>query len=202
MSSTLQTSRNQTEQRALQLLGSGLGPSVVATAIGISESRISQLMSMPDFAAEVSTLRFNNLQKHNEMDDKYDEMEKKLAESLKEQLPMMMRPMEILRALSTINGMKRRGQSAPDQIVHQNTVVNLLMPQVVVQKFTTNVNNQVIHAGDQTLETIQGSVLLNAAKAKLNGLHNEIPTYTSVTEVGSPRDESSGPAQISDGREK
>lgn len=197
MSTQIQSSRNQTEQRAIKLLGSGLGASVVATAIGVSESRISQLMSQSDFAAEVAELRFNNLQKHNEMDDKYDAMEKTLGENLKEMLPMIMRPMEILKALQVVNGMKRRGQSAPDQVTHQNTVVNLLMPNVVVQKFTTNVNNQVIHAGDQTLETIQGSVLLNAAKAKLNGLHTQIRDYTEVTEVGS-----SGPAAIQDGREQ
>lgn len=186
----IQSARSQKEQRAIKLLGGGQPPVVVAQAVGVTESMISQWMSDPAFANEVTELKFHSLQKFNEMDDKYDEMEKQLAKQLKEQLPMLMRPMEILKALSVVNAMKRRGQSAPEQVSHQSQVVNLLMPTVIIQKFTTNVNNQVIHAGDQTLETIQGSVLLNAAKAKQAemsklglGLHNEPPTYTATREV-------------------
>lgn len=188
--SQIQSAWNQNEQRCMKLLGSGLGPGVVAQAVGVSESRISQLMSDPVFAAEVSTLRFQSLNKHNEMDNQYDRMEKKIADALEEQLPLMMRPQELLKAASVINGMKRRGASAPEQITHQNQVVNLLMPKVIIQQFTTNVNNQVIQAGGQTLETIQGSTLLNAAKSKKAemsklglGLHNELPNYTESREL-------------------
>lgn len=178
----IQSARSQTEQRAISLLGSGCSPGTVATAIGVSESRISQLMADADFAKEVSDLRFQNLNKHNEHDSKLDEMEAMVIKNLKEVLPIMMRPMELLKAAQVLNGMKRRGQSAPEQLVQQNQVVTLVMPNIVVQKFTTNVNNQVIHAGGQTLETIQGSTLLAAAKAK-QGLHNEIREYTRESEI-------------------
>lgn len=166
MSSTIQSSRSQLEQKAIKLLGSGLSPGTVATAIGVSESRISQLMSQDDFAAEVTQLRFENLQKHNELDSLYDSMEAKVAKNVEEMLPLITRPADLLKLMSTLNSMKRKGQSAPEQMTHQNTVVNLLMPVQITQKFTTNVNNQVIQAGDQTLQTIQGSSLLAAAKAK------------------------------------
>lgn len=181
----VQTARSQSAQRALKLLGSGCGASVVATACGISESAVSQMLADTEFAKEVSELRFHNLNKHNEHDNILDEMEVTLAASLKEQLPLLMRPADILRALQVVNNMKRRGQSAPEQLLQQNQVVQLLMPVVITQKFTTNVNNQVIIAGNQTLETIQGSVLLNAAKAKQAGLHNEPPTYTRTSELSS-----------------
>jgi hypothetical protein len=174
------------------LLGGGQPAVVVAQAVGVTESMVSQWMSDASFAAEVTELKFHNLQKFNEMDDKYDGMEKKLATQLEEVIPLLMRPMEIAKVLQTVNNMKRRGQSAPEHVTAQSTVVNLLMPKVIVQQFTTNVNNQVIHAGGQTLETIQGSVLLNAAKAKQAemsklglGLHNELKNYTANTEVTS-----------------
>lgn len=155
---------NSTEQRALKLLGGGYGPEVAATATGVTVSRISQLLSEPEFAAAVSELRFQNLQKHNERDDTYDTMETKLLAQLEDVLPLMMRPMEILKAIQVINAAKRRGQSAPDTVTQQNTVVNLTMPTLIMQKFTTNINNQVIQAGEQTLETIQSSSMLTAAK--------------------------------------
>jgi acetylornithine/succinyldiaminopimelate/putrescine aminotransferase len=165
---------NSTEERALKLLGSGCGPEVVATAVGVTVSRISQLLSEPEFAAAVSDLRFQSLQKHNEMDNKYDSMEEKLLRQLDDLLPLMMRPMEILKAIQVINAAKRRGQSAPESITHQNTVVNLVMPTQIIQKFTTNINNQVTNAGSQTLETMQSSTLLNAAKKRAEQLAGEL----------------------------
>lgn len=157
---------NSTEERALKLLGSGCGPEIVATAIGVTVGRISQLLSTPEFAAAVSELRFQHLQKHNEMDNAYDSMEEQLLTQLKDILPLMMRPMEILKAIQVINAAKRRGQSAPESITNQNTVVNLTMPAIIMQQFTTNINNQVVRAGNQTLETIQSSSMLNAAKVR------------------------------------
>ncbi len=181
----VQVVRGATEERALKLLGSGCGPEVVATAVGVSVSRISQLLSEPEFAAAVSELRFQNLQKHNEMDDKYDTMEKKLLVQLEDVLPLMMRPMEILKAIQVINAAKRRGQSAPESITHQNTVVNLVMPTALIQKFTTNINNQVINAGNQTLETMQSSQMLVRSKekevARLRGAIENAITGTEFT---------------------
>lgn len=172
--------RNATEQRALALLGSGCGPEVVASALGVSASRISQLLSEESFAIEVANLRFQNLQKHNEIDSTYDALEKKLLGQLEDVLPLMMRPNDILRAVSVINGAKRRGQSAPEQITHQNQVVNLTMPIKIVQQFTTNIQNQVVQAGSQTLETIQAGALLartaHAATTKTQLLENSSGT--------------------------
>lgn len=167
MSAITTSKNNSTESRALQLLGSGINPETVAAACGVSVSRISQLLSEPEFTAQVAELRFNNLQKHNATDAKYDEMEDTLLERLKDCLPLiMMDPMKLLKAISVINNAKRRGVSAPEQITAQNTVVQLVMPNIIVQKFTTNINNQVIHAGEQTLETIPSHML--ASKYKEN----------------------------------
>lgn len=183
--SQIQSARSQVEQRAIKLLGNGTPASVVAQAVGVSESRISQLMADESFATEVNELKFVNLNKHNEQDAKLDQMEAQLTDMMKEQLPLLMRPNDILRAMQVINKMERRGASAPEQIHSHNQVVNLLMPNVIVQKFQTNVNNQVIVANGQTLETIQGSTLLAAAKAKQGLLSHELPTYVRTEEVSS-----------------
>lgn len=162
---------NSTEERAIKLLGSGVSPEQAATALGVTPSRISQLLSDQDFAQAVAELRFEALQKHNATDAAYDMLEDQLIEKLADVLPLMIRPMEILKAIQVINGAKRRGQSAPEQITHQNTVVNLVMPTQIIQKFQINSNNQITNVGSQTLETIQSTSLLNQAKAKqlLNG---------------------------------
>lgn len=183
MGTALQSSWNQTQLRALELLGSGLSPTVVATAVGVTEPRIAQMLSEPDFAAAVGEKKFHALQKHNTIDAEYDDMEITLQKSLREQLPLMQRPMEILKALQVLNAAKRRGTSAPEQVSQQSTVVQLLMPVQITQKFTTNINNQVIVAGDQTLETIQSSALLNSTKQKAQSLHHESQGFTRVEEI-------------------
>jgi len=154
--------------RALTLLGQGIPASVVAATCGVSESRISQLVSDPAFAAQVAELRFSSLQKHNERDSKYDTMEDALIDKLRDLLPLMMRPMEVLKAIQVINAAKRRGASSPDQVVQQQTFINLSIPTTLIQKFQINSNNHVTQAGEQTLLTLQSGSLLKKIKEQQN----------------------------------
>lgn len=175
MSNHTTSNYNSTEARALELLGSGLGAEVVANACGVTVSRISQLLSEPEFAAQVSELRFNNLQKHNVRDSSYDALEDTLIERMRDLLPLMLRPMEILKAIAVINGAKRRGQSAPEVISASNTIVTLVMPKQIIQNFTVNLNNQVIKAGSQELLTIQSGNMNKMLKDinNINGVSDE-----------------------------
>ena len=150
-----------TEERALSLLGSGVSAEQTASACGVTPSYISQLLSDAEFAGAVAEARYNNLARHNALDDKYEDLESKLLQTLSDVRPLLTRPMEILKAISVINNAKRRGSSAPANITPQNTVVQLVMPTVLMQKFQVNINNQVLVAGEQTLQTIQSSSLLN-----------------------------------------
>ena len=119
---------SSTEDRVLTLLGQGLPADVVANAVGVSPSRISQLVSDPDFAAKVAELRFSGLIKHNARDSRYDSLEDQLLEKMENLLPMMYKPFEVLKAIQVINAAKRRGVSAPEQIVGQQTVIPLSSP--------------------------------------------------------------------------
>jgi predicted transcriptional regulator len=168
-----------TETRALSLLGAGVSPEQVAAALGVTPSAISQMLSREDFALAVSQLRYEALSKHNERDSTYDSLEDKLLLKLKDLLPLMMRPMEVLKALQVLNGAKRRGQSAPEQITNQQTVVNITMPTTIVNKFVTNSRNQVIQAGTQELETLQSGVLLRQFKGE--GVANDMPRLATHT---------------------
>lgn len=163
---TFESSLTASEKRALTLLGQGVIPEQAAAASGLSPSRISQLLSQEDFAARVAELRFEALSKHNERDASYDSLEDSLLEKMKDCIPMMVRPQEILRAIQIINQAKRRGSSAPSAITEQTTIVQLVMPTQILTKFQINSDNQVVQAGDQPLVTIQSGTLLNQIKEK------------------------------------
>lgn len=156
------------EDRAAALLGSGLPPATVAASLGCSESYLSQLLSTEVFAARVASLRYEALAKHNERDATYDSVEDDLLVRLKDCLPLMHKPMEILKAIQVINAAKRRGTSTPEAILEKQAVVTLVMPVQIVHKFTTNIQNQVIQAGSQELLTIQSGTLAAQMKSKEN----------------------------------
>jgi hypothetical protein len=152
------------EERAKQLLGAGVAAESVAAALGVTPGRISQLLAEQSFSDEVATIRYENLQKHNLRDNNYDTIEDQLIGKLEDSLPMMHKPREILQAIKVINSAKRRGQSAPDQVVNQQNIVNVLLPQIIAERFTVNVDNQVTRAGEQELHTMPATNLLKEGK--------------------------------------
>ena len=157
---------SNTEDRALTLLGSGVSAEATANALGVSPSRISQLLSDQTFSNKVATLRYENLQRHNVRDNKYDSIEDELLDKLEKSLAFIMKPQDILRAINTINSAKRRGQSAPDQVINQQNIVNVVLPEVIAQRFTVNIDNQVTRAGGQELLTMPAGNLLKQVEKK------------------------------------
>lgn len=154
-----------TEDRALKLLGSGIKPEQVAAALGVEASRISQLLSQEEFAVKVAEARYNNLAKHNEHDGKLDALEDEILDKLKASLAYIFHPLQLLKVLSVLNAAKRRGASTPENITTSNPVLVLNIPSIVINKFTTNINNQVVEAGNQKLVTIQSGTLMDQLKA-------------------------------------
>jgi hypothetical protein len=182
------TNLTQAESRALHLLGQGIIPEQAAMASGLSPSRISQLLSQEDFAARVAELRFETLSKHNDRDAAYDSLEDELLEKMRDCIPLMVRPQEILRAIQTINAAKRRGASAPSSISEQSTIINLILPTQILTQFQMNQHNQVVSvsqdASEQPLLTIQSGSLLDQIKKKQE-LRNVLTQPAKVLSVSS-----------------
>lgn len=155
------------ETRALSLLGSGCNSESVAAALGVHPSRISQLLASGSFSKAVSELRYRSLQKHNSRDNAYDSLEDKLLLKMEKAMPLLIKPESILKAINIVNQAKRRGSSAPEQLTTQQNIVTLILPQVITNKFTVNIHNQVTRAGDQELMTIASKDLLRNTEAAL-----------------------------------
>lgn len=175
-----QTTVTTTEARALKLLGSGVGPEQTAAALGVSPARISQLLSTDSFVEEVARLRFTTLSKHNDRDERYDASEDKLLDKLEDCIPFMTNPMQIAKVLATVNAAKRRGASTPEQITNQQTIINLTIPSVLIQKFSININNQVIQTGDQKLVTIQSGTLIDKIKEVTGEPQRALPNRETI----------------------
>jgi hypothetical protein len=151
------------DERALTLLGQGIEPSTVASAIGVSPSYISQLMADKTFEAKVVEMRVENLVKHSERDSAYDKIEANLQDRLEKMIPMMFKPMEIVKTLQVINAAKRRGPGSPDSISATQEVISLTLPTTIINQYMitpqleTNSLNQVIRVGEQDIITVQSN---------------------------------------------
>lgn len=161
----------QNKDRIKNLLGSGLSPELVASAVGCEPSFISQLMSDNDFAFEVAKIRAEDLESLQGRDKKYDSIEDLLLERLENVLPLMMKPRDILSALQVINSAKRRAADiinplgAGTKVVIQN-VVQLQLPEKVVQTFERNINNEVVSVEGKSLVAMPTSELLKEMRAE------------------------------------
>lgn len=150
------------KERAMKLLGQGVEQETVATALGVSPSYVSQLLSDPEFARAVTELRLKNLEAATDRDSKYDELEDELLDQLRGVSGYMTKPREIAGVLATLNKATRRGirpENAPQ--VKQDVVV-LVFPAVIQQKFVTNHNNTVVAVGTQGIETVRDLTTITA----------------------------------------
>lgn len=148
-----------TEEKALDLLGKGIANEIVASALGVTPARITQLLADENFATEVQKRRFLNLQKNTMRDNVYDEIEDELLKKLKKSLGLIIKPDTLLKAITVINQAKRRGNTNTAAITDKTDIVQIAMPQIIKQKFVTNVNNQVIQVGERELTTMDADTL-------------------------------------------
>jgi ABC-type histidine transport system ATPase subunit len=191
---TVAPALNATESKVLTLLGQGFAPEMVATAVGVTPARISQLLSQDEFAQQVAELRYKQLAAHTERDSKYDTLEDQILERLRTSLSMVFDPMKLAKLLSVVNSAKRRGAAAPEHLTTQQTVVQLNIPTAILQQFTTNINNQVVKAGQQDLITVQSAnmtALLTKMQPQLliqpsTGEQNVPSTQPRIAETAAP----------------
>ena len=136
------------EEKALKLLGSNVPNHIVASTLGVSESRVSQWLADADFAAKVAEARYESLAQYNGLDDKYNKIEDKLLTKLEKVLPLMMKPQDVLKGISVINAAKRRGAQSPDQSAVTGQIINLTVPVALVNAYKADAHNQIVEVTD------------------------------------------------------
>ena len=137
------------EQRALELLGQGIAASVVASAVGVTEGRVSQLLADEEFARKVAELRFAHLTAQTQLDVKADKLEDRLLNKIEKTLDSLYKPGELLNAYRILNSAKRKGAMVPvDSATQQGRVVSITIPTVIQNKFVTSSINQVVQVMD------------------------------------------------------
>jgi hypothetical protein len=167
----MSTTSSFAKDKIISLLGNSphLPLATVASACGVTESYVSQVSQDPDSKAAIAELRLKTLERATKLDQNYDKLEEALQRKLAEQLPMIYKPDQAIRAIQVINGAKRRGVVADSQNFDAARTVQLNLPQAFINSFTLNINNQVVSTGSQDLTTLPTSQLAKLASAKSAG---------------------------------
>lgn len=178
------------KDRILSLLGSGLQPSLVASAVGCSPTYITQLLSDETFALDVSSLRVKDIEKLKERDNKWDNLEDLLLKKLEDLIPFMLRPREVIHALQTVNSARRRSEDltkgTPTQQITNNIVV-LQLPQRTVSTFTKfelSKNNEVISIEGKSVAPLPSTSLLRELAEAKRIVETEKPPYEDFSRTG------------------
>src|SRR5690606_9307504 len=172
------SSLNPTQLRILQLLGNNIPQAQVAQAVGVDESYISQLMAKDEFREYVTRIKFEKLQERNEIDSNYDDMEREIQKKMRQILPMIQKPRDVLDFATKINAMKRRGNLGDTTASTTQTVVELTLPVAILNKIIVDPQtNRVIEASGSPMLTAPSSTLVN-----LNG-----NTRTDTAKIGRAR---------------
>lgn len=160
-----------TKEKLCRLLGHGISQTQAASAVGVDDSYVSQLMAEPEFKERVAALRVNALSSARERDERLDALEDKMIDKLDKDLshnPLAFKnAMERVRALHMINSMKRRSAPALEH-PHDSasTHITLVLPTPIINKYingqrdeqpklVVNINNQIVKAGNKDLVTMQ-----------------------------------------------
>lgn len=183
------------KDRGLKLLGSGLGPTDVATALGCDPSFISQWLMDDSFRAQVLAMRMESLQQQTVRDRKIDALEDELLEKLQDNIKWFTKPRDMLTAFHIINAAKRRGAQTAGEISLTQNIVRINLPPVARDYYFPRMNAQgeVVQVGEQvtTTATLQSLVSSRLKERKLEATDAQ-EVSNGATESGNERTEGEG----------
>lgn len=153
------------------LLGTGLQPETVASAVGCDVTYIYKLMSDETFANEVASKRVIALSANTTRDRSIDDIEDRLIEQLKDvvEAGTIYKPNDLLRAFSILNNAKRRGAVGTNSGTVVNNIVQLTIPERMVSKYALSKTNEVVEVEGRTMVTMPAHQLLKQLAEKSNG---------------------------------
>lgn len=157
------------EEDILRLLSDGHTQETVSSTLGITPSQISQYIAKESFRAELSSRKSKKLEKYKKLDDGYDRMEQSVADKLEASISMVSKPGDLLAIATRLNAMKRRmgdgginGSAVPVQ-----QIVQVVLPTVLIHKFTKTAAGHIVAIDDKSLVTIGSGTLASISNEQL-----------------------------------
>jgi len=165
-------------------LGAGIAQADAARASGVSESYVSQLMTGDEeFASLVRERRAAQVSRYVEMDSIADETQHTALARLQKVIMMEARPQVLMRAIETLDKMKRRSTPATSGDNHNNVgMVKIVLPASTAARYTISVdtNNRVVQVDAHTMVPASGHQIAQMAEVVAKETQHERGTEAGV----------------------
>lgn len=156
-----------TKDRVVELLGAGVTPVQVASAVGCSESYVSQLLAVPEIEAMVRKLRSERAAEYIEHDDSVQAAEKAALGLVRRNVDNgFLKPMEALKHFQVLNAARRKSDSTGGTAVPTNTIVNFTLPENAAVQFKMTTDRQVIEVDGRSMATLPAAQVAKMLREK------------------------------------
>jgi transcriptional regulator with XRE-family HTH domain len=150
---------NGIQERVKDLLAAGVSQTQVASAVGVSESYISQLMENEEFRDEVIRARGEAALEDVKADEETDDIEGIARRKIKQLLPFENNVMKVLKVYQVMNGAKRKTEPAQQLQNTAGVIVNITLPQRAIVDFKLTSDRQVVEVAGRSMATLPSNVL-------------------------------------------
>ena len=146
-------------EKIIEMLGSGIPATQVASAVGCDDSYISQLLSEPGVCEQVTALKAEHFSKYVEQDQLADDAEAAALAKVSSLIPFITRPAEAVRVYSVLNAAKRRTADSMNASAPIAQTVALELPESARVRFTITPDKQVIEIEGRSMTTMPAKSL-------------------------------------------
>lgn len=146
------------KDKVIEMLGAGVLQVQVATALGVEESYISQLMAEDGVRDQVAQLRAIKATEYLQHDSAIEDVEAIALERVMKLIPMETNIIRALKVFQVANAAKKKSESSvtPQQ---PSSIVNITLPQQALVEFKMTVDKQVVEVQGRSMATMPSHVL-------------------------------------------
>lgn len=145
-------------------LEAGFQQVVIAEALGVSESLVSQLIAEHSLDQVAAKQKITRESVFNDIDNSYNEAEKFIADRLKTSVKYMTDPVKLAYVADKLNKMKRRALSQVGASAAPAKVAVLNLPMHVQNNFIFNQQNEAIAVDGRPLISMPATRLMQVMK--------------------------------------
>lgn len=142
------------KDKIIEMLGKGITPTQVASAVGCDDSYISQLMSDEIIFAQVMQLKAEHFSKFVDQDSRLDAAESAALDKVATLAQFITKPSEAVRVYAVLNAAKRRTTDSVSNAQAVALTVALDLPEAARVRFTVTNDKQVIEIEGRSMTTM------------------------------------------------
>lgn len=163
--------------KVVEMISRGYAQSVVASAVGCTDSFISQLLAEQEVRDAISSKRLELLERHVDTDDSVDKLEADSLKTLHRLMPFITDPMKALRIFQVTNSAKRKTVEPTTPADSKGVTIILNLPPAIATKYKMSQDQQVVEVDGRSMTTLPSNVLTK----RLAERKEAVPQITDAT---------------------